>query len=96
MKAEIPFAHINIHWGEFCGHVERTEIDLRIDDSGEKKEIAVYKYYIQLRGYKPFTLYKCIETKQWLDKGKIHSSISNHVIYYAKLLIDEFERKHAL
>jgi hypothetical protein len=96
MKAAIPFTHIKIHWGEFCGPVERTKIDLPIDDSNKKKEIAVYKYYVQLRGYKPFTLFKCIQTNRWLDNEEIHSSISTHVIHYAKMFIDEFERKHAL
>ena len=96
MKAAIHFAHIKIHWGEFCGHVERTEIDLPLDDFGEKNETAVYKYYVQLRGYKSFSLYKCIETKQWLDNGDIHYSISGHVIHYTKMFIDQFESKHAL
>jgi hypothetical protein len=96
MTATIPFAHIKIHWGEFCGHVERTEIDLPLDDSGDKNETAVYKYYVQLRGYKPFTLFKCTQTNQWLDNDEIHSSISTHVVYYTKMFIDEFERKHAL
>ena len=96
MHAVASFVHINIHWGEFCGPVERTELDLPIYDSRRGKEIAVYRYYIQLRGYKPFTLFKCIETNQWLDNGDIHSSISSHVIHYAKMFIDQFESKHAL
>jgi len=96
VKAISTFVHINIHWGEFCGPVERTEIDLPLYHSGAEKEIAVYKYYIQLRGYKPFTLYKCVETKQWLDNREIHASISNHVIYYAKIFIDQFECKNDL
>jgi hypothetical protein len=96
MKTVMSFVHINIHWGEFCGPVERTEIDLPIYDSSREKEITVYKYYIQLRGYKPFSLFKCIDTKQWLDNDEIHSSISGHVIHYAKLFIDQFERKNRL
>jgi len=96
MKATIPFTHIKIHWGEFCGHVERAEIDLPIDDSRETKEMAGYKYYVQLRGYKPFTLFKCIKTNQWMDNREIHSSISTHVIYYTKMFIDEYERNDAL
>jgi hypothetical protein len=92
VKAVSTFVHIYIHWGEFFGPVERTEIDLPLYSSDEEKEIAVFKYYVQLRGYKPFSLYKCIETKQWLDK--IQSP--DHVIHYAKMFIDQFERKHAL
>jgi hypothetical protein len=96
VSAVSTFVHINIHWGEFCGPVERTEIDLPLYVSGEGKEIAVFKYYIQLRGYKPFSLYKIIETKQWLDNRDVHSSISNHVIHYAKFFIDQFEAKNEL
>ena len=96
MKAVSTFVHIYIHWGEFCGPVERTEIDHHLYSSDEEKEIAVFKYYVQLKGYKPFTLYKCIDTKQWLDNGGIHFSISNHVIHYAKLFIDQFEMKNEL
>jgi hypothetical protein len=96
VKAVSTFVHIYIHWGEFFGPVERTEIDIPLYSSDEEKEIAVFKYYVQLRGYKPFSLYKCIETKQWLDNGDIHYSISGHVIHYAKMFSDQFERKHAL
>ncbi len=96
MKVVTSFVHINIHWGEFCGPVERTEVDLPIYDFGEKKEIAVYKYHVKLKGYKPFSLFKCLETRQWLDNREIHSSISHHVIYYTKMFIDEFERKNEL
>ena len=95
MKTLHDFVHIKIHWGEFCGLVERTEINIPINSAGEK-ETAVYRYHVELRGYKPFLLYKCIETNQWLDNAKIHSSISNYVTYYAKKFIEEFEIKNEL
>ena len=95
MKILHDFVHIKIHWGEFCGLVERTEINVKTNNT-EEKETEVYRYYVQLRGYKPFTLFKCIETNQWLDNTKIHSSISNHVIYYSKKFIEEFEIKNEL
>jgi hypothetical protein len=95
MKTLHDFVHITIHWGEFCGLVERTEINVPINKE-EEKETAVYRYYVQLRGYKPFALLKCIETHQWLDNDKIHLSISNHVIYYTKKFIEEFEIKNEL
>ena len=87
MKAVSTFVRIYIHWGEFCGPVERTEIDLPLYSSGEEKEIAVFKYYVQLRGYKPFTLYKCIKTKQWLDNREIYSSISIMLSIIQKCLL---------
>ncbi len=95
MKVAHSFVHINIHWGEFCGSVERTEKNIPIKDA-EEKETTVYRYHVQLRGYKPFTLFKCIDTNQWLDYSKIHTSISRHVIYYTKKFIDEFEMKNEL
>lgn len=80
---------INIHWGEFCGQVQRTEID---SPQTEKEEAhPFYKYFMQLRGYLPFTLLKDAISKKWIPGPFIDSSISTQVIFYTKKFIDDFE-----
>ena len=83
---------INIHWGEFCGPVQRTKINFL--PSQKEKSHPLYKYYMQLRGYLPFTLFKDINTKQWIANPVIDPSISNQVIFYTKKFIDDFEMKN--
>ena len=86
---------INIHWGEFCGPVERTEIKFPPPVGQEQKEnYPVYKYKMELRGYLPFTLFKNIHSKKWIVDQVIDSSISDHVIFYTKKIIDDFELKN--
>ena len=85
---------INIHWGEFCGQVERAEIDLLLPQKEKKISHPLYKYLIQLRGYLPFTLFKDAISKQWAPNHVIDSSISRQVIFYAKKFIDDFELKN--
>jgi hypothetical protein len=84
---------INIHWGEFCGPVERTETNFVSTKKENDKNHPLYKYYMQLRGYLPFTLFKDIITKQWIANPVIDPSISNQVIFYTKKFIDEFESR---
>ncbi len=76
---------INIHWGEFCGQVERTEIDLLSSHKEKEESHPLYKYFLQLRGYLPFTLFKDIISKQWVVPNPVtDSSISSQVIFYTK------------
>jgi hypothetical protein len=75
---------INIHWGEFCGQVERTEIDLLSSHKEKEESHPLYKYFLQLRGYLPFTLFKDIISKQWVPNPVVDPSISRQVIFYAK------------
>jgi hypothetical protein len=84
---------INIHWGEFCGAAERTEIHFPIGANPKEINNSVYQYYMRLRGYLPFTLLKNYITKQWIDTSLIEPSISQQVIFYTKKIIDEFEVK---
>lgn len=80
---------INIHWGEFCGQGQRTEID---SPHLEKEEShPLYRYLMQLRGYLPFTLFKDVISKKWTPNPLIDSSISDQVIFYTKKFIDDFE-----
>lgn len=86
---------INIHWGEFCGPVERTKINfstLEIKD----KNYPAYNYDISLKGYARFALLKNIHTNKWLANPKVDSSISRQVIFYAKKIIDDFEYRNPL
>ena len=91
---------INIHWGEFCGEVERTEIDFLSSHKQKEKHHPFYKYFMRLKGYLPFTLFKDILSKQWISDPVIDASISRQVIFYTKKFIDDFEigqnRKNAL
>lgn len=82
---------INIHWGEFCGTGERTEIHFPQAANQNETRNPVYQYYMQLRGYLPFTLFKNYITKQWKAAAPIDPSISTQVIFYTKKLIDDFE-----
>jgi hypothetical protein len=85
---------INIHWGEFCGPVERSEIKFPPLVGQEQKEnYPVYKYKMELRGYLPFTLFKNIHSKKWIADHVIDPSISDQVIFYTKKIIDDFELK---
>jgi hypothetical protein len=84
---------INIHWGEFRGPVERTEIKFPLDEQELEENYWVYKYKIELRGYLPFTLFKNIHSKNWIAEEVIDPSISDQVIFYAKKIIDDFELK---
>ena len=60
---------INIHWGEFCGPVERTEINFSAPEIKDKNYPA-YNYYITLKGYAPFALLKNIHTiNGWLTRN---------------------------
>jgi hypothetical protein len=85
---------INIHWGEFCGPVERTEIKFPLFENEQEKSFRVYRYYMKLRGYLPFALFKNILTKKWMANQAIDSSISDQVIFYTKKIIDDFELKN--
>ena len=85
---------INIHWGEFCGPVERTEIKFPLVEQGQEENCPVYKYKMELRGYLPFTLFKNIHSKKWIANQVIDSSISDEVIFYTKKIIDDFELKN--
>ena len=87
---------INIHWGEFCGPVERSEIRFPLVEKEPGKSYPVYKYFMELRGYLPFTLFKNIHTKKWIANQAIDASISDQVIFYTKKIIDDFEVKHEL
>lgn len=87
---------INIHWGEFCGEVERTEIDEPSPQSKQVEHHLFYKYKMQLKGYLPFTLFKEKISGQWIANTLVDGSISRQVIFYAKKLIDEFEAKNRL
>jgi hypothetical protein len=85
---------INIHWGEFCGPVERSEIKFPPLVGQEQKEnYPVYKYKMELRGYLPFALFKNIHTKKWIANQVMDPSISDQVIFYTKKIIDDFELK---
>lgn len=85
---------INIHWGEFCGQVERTEIDLLSPHKKKEEGHPLYKYFMQLRGYLPFTLFKDIISKQWVPDTVRDPSISRQVVFYTKKFIDDFEVNH--
>jgi len=82
---------INIHWGEFCGQVERTEIDWLSTHKQKEKSHPLYTYFMRLKGYLPFTLFKDITSKQWIPDPTIDPSISRQVIFYTKKFIDDFE-----
>ena len=84
---------INIHWGEFCGAAERTEIEFPITSNQKETKNLVFQYCLHLRGYLPFTLFKNFMTRQWVADSPVHPSISKPVIFYAKKLIDDFEMK---
>jgi hypothetical protein len=85
---------INIHWGEFYGAAERTEIHFPIGANPKEIKDSIYQYYMLLRGYLPFTLLKNYTTKQWIDTSPAEPSISKQVIFYARKIIDEFEIKN--
>lgn len=85
--------HMNIHWGEFCGPVERTEIIFSPQNKQHQPNYPAFRYDMKLRGYLPFSLFKNIDTKIWVTGCIINSSISNQVIFYTKKIIDEFELK---
>ncbi len=88
--------HMNIHWGEFCGSVERTEINFSSVKNKLKNSYPAFRYDMKLRGYLPFSLFKNLNTKIWITGCTINSSISNQVIFYTKKIIDEFELKTQL
>jgi len=85
---------INIHWGEFCGEAERTEVHFPPTANQSGKRNSVYQYYLLLKGYLPFTLLKNYLKRQWITGPAIDSSISNEVIFYTKKFIDDFELKN--
>ena len=87
---------INIHWGEFRGAVERTVLNTSLLGEHplvERRDVKypVYKYYLQLKGYLPFSLFKSVETNKWISKRQMDISISPNVVFYSKKFIDEFE-----
>jgi hypothetical protein len=84
---------MTIHWGEFCGSVERTEINFPSSKNETKNSYPAFKYDMRLRGYLPFSLFKNIQTKAWVRGYLIDPSISRQVIFYTKKFIDEFEVK---
>jgi hypothetical protein len=84
---------INIHWGEFCGPVNRTEVEMTAITKQIKNPGTLYKYEIDLRGYLPFALFKNIQTKQWLPMEVAIPHISKQVIFYTKKFVDEYEDK---
>ena len=84
---------MNIHWGEFCGSVERTEINFLSPKNELKTGYPAFRYNMNLRGYLPFSLFKNIQTSAWLTGYLINPSISKQVIFYTKKIIDEFELK---
>jgi hypothetical protein len=88
--------YMNIHWGEFCGSVERTEISFLSPKNELKTGYPAFRYNMKLRGYLPFSLFKNLDTKIWITGCTINSSISNQVIFYTKKIIDEFELKTQL
>ena len=85
--------HINIHWGEFCGSAERTEISFLSSKNKLKSGYPAFRYNMRLRGYLPFSLFKNIQTSAWMTGYLINPSISKQVIFYTKKIIDEFELK---
>jgi hypothetical protein len=85
---------INIHWGEFCGAVERTQIIFTPRNNKNQPNYPAFRYNMKLRGYLPFSLFKNLDTKAWVTGCSINSSISNQVIFYTKKMIDEFELKN--
>ena len=60
---------INIHWGEFCGPVERTEIKFPLVEQEQEENYPVYKYKMELRGYLPFALLKTFILKNGSLRG---------------------------
>ena len=84
---------INIHWGEFCGQVERTEVDLLSPPRQIAEGHPLYRYFMRLKGYLPFTLFKDVTSKQWIANPVIDPSISRQVVFYTQKFIDDFEGK---
>lgn len=84
---------INIHWGEFIGPVNRTEVKIKTMNKGTGNTAALYKYDIDLKGYLPFALFKNIETSKWLSAEAMHLPVSEQVVFYTKKIVDEYEIK---
>jgi len=87
---------INIHWGEFCGPVERSEVKLAPHGKRRQDNCEAYKYETELKGYLPFALFKNIQTKQWILDQSVDPAISQQVIFYTKKIIDDFESEYKL
>jgi hypothetical protein len=87
---------INIHWGEFRGPVERTEVKISATAKSPENMCKLYKYDLNLRGYLPFVLLKNMQTGQWLNQEVATPAISKEVIGYAKQFVDDYEHKHNL
>lgn len=95
-KEYITLMQINIHWGEFVGPVDRTEVKMLATEKGRRIQSELYKYKIDLKGYLPFELFKNKQTKQWLQMEKSISPPSRQVVFYTKKLVDEFEDKYKM
>lgn len=87
---------INIHWGEFRGPVNRTEVKMRATTKETEEPGMLYKYEIDLRGYLPFALFKNRQTKQWLPMEVMAPTLSKQVIFYTKKLVDAYEEQYNL
>ena len=87
---------IKIHWGEFIGPVNRTEVKINTTNKETGNTSAFYKYDIDLRGYLPFALFKNIQTSQWVSEKAIHLPVSEQVVFYTKKIVDEYEDKYIL
>jgi hypothetical protein len=87
---------INIHWGEFIGPVNRTEVKIKTINKETGNATAHYKYDIDLRGYLPFALFKNIGTSKWLSAEAMHLPVSEEVVFYTKKIVDEYEIKYSL
>lgn len=87
---------INIHWGEFIGPVNRTEVKTNTINNETGNSSALYKYDIDLRGHLPFALFKNIQTSQWLSVEAMQLPVSEQVVFYTKKIVDEYEDKYSL
>ncbi|QEC66344.1 hypothetical protein FRZ67_03115 [Panacibacter ginsenosidivorans] len=87
---------INIHWGEFIGPANRTEVKANAINKETGNSIALYKYDIDLKGYLPFSLFKNIQTNKWLSPEVIAPEVSKQVIFYVEKIVDEYENKYNL
>jgi hypothetical protein len=87
---------INIHWGEFIGPVNRTEVKKNTLNKETGNANTLHKYDVDLRGYLPFALYKNVQTNQWLSAEAVDAAISEQVIFYTKQIVDDYEDKYNL
>ena len=78
---------INIHWGEFCGPVNRTEVEMTAITKQIKNPGKLYKYEIDLKGYLPFALFYVamqMASGSWL-----------HFVFYRVLVVAPSYQLHS-